>query len=572
MMRKAKMTTALMLAAAMAAGLSVPVLAESSADTAEETVITIWNEDIAVDGVQNNPVADAIAEKTGVRMEFIKGDTEKMKVLMAAGDLPDIIYLHYNTAQELIESGSVIALDDLVDQYAPNLKADYQDVMDYSREYISGTDELYFLPIQCNTGDSSEKAVNFYGAGIRLMGRWDLYAQQGYPELKDEDALLSYLADVVTAQPTTADGKTMYGLGLWSDWGIWPYWIPYCFSQGYNEGKTAIITDSRDNESYEDEFYSEHFWDSVRFYNKAYNMGLLDPESFTQTYDDYKGKVQNGQYVFLGINGGYSGINAALAEIDPSMGYEMIPVGGLNYASCYSSDSWNGWGSGFATCITSNCKNPEAAMKLIDYLRSPEGELLILNGIEGVHWTTNDDGERVYTQEYLDGVASDPNYTVNEGINLYQNYLGGMSGYTMYEGGPLNIAYGREAMKQSMSQVDQNYVDYYSELLGGEYEYPGEAVVGMIDAGLMEYTEVPKTTISSLLANPSEETTDTAALLKTELEVDIPNIILLPEDEVEDAIKAEIEKLDEEGYKDVSAEMHQIYDEAIEKAREESAQ
>ena len=42
-------------------------------------------------------------------------------------------------------------------------------------------------------------------------------------------------------------------------------------------------------------YNTEAFWDSLKFYNKAYNMGLLDPEAFTMKNDQFWEKCQNGQ-------------------------------------------------------------------------------------------------------------------------------------------------------------------------------------------------------------------------------------------------------------------------------------
>ena len=69
----------------------------------------------------------------------------------------------------------------------------------------------------------------------------------------------------------------------------------------------------------------------------------------------------------------------------------------------YNGRSTLGWD---AIGITNNCKNPEAAMKLIDFLVSEEGQYLMLWGIEGKHWDMVD-GKHVPKPEMVEGFLTD---------------------------------------------------------------------------------------------------------------------------------------------------------------------
>ena len=62
----------------------------------------------------------------------------------------------------------------------------------------------------------------------------------------------------------------------------------------------------------------------------------------------------------------------------------------------YSTGMWGQW------CITSSCKNPEAAIKWLNYFLSDEGWPYIKNGgKEGVHYTLDENGDRVLTDPNL---------------------------------------------------------------------------------------------------------------------------------------------------------------------------
>lgn len=60
---------------------------------------------------------------------------------------------------------------------------------------------------------------------------------------------------------------------------------------------------------------------------------------------------------------------------------------------------WGGYWGGF--CVSKTCKNIEGALKLLNYVLSPEGTALRTYGIEGVHYTKQN-GEIVLTEENIE--------------------------------------------------------------------------------------------------------------------------------------------------------------------------
>ena len=112
---------------------------ESQAAQAPDDVITltVWNTEVLTPGIQNNDVARAIEEKLGIKLDIVQGDSQKFSILLAGGDLPDIIYT--NPAQQgveanaLITSGQLIPLDDLIEEYGENLKQNAVNRLEYSK-------------------------------------------------------------------------------------------------------------------------------------------------------------------------------------------------------------------------------------------------------------------------------------------------------------------------------------------------------------------------------------------------------------------------------------------------------
>lgn len=115
-----------------------------------------------------------------------------------------------------------------------------------------------------------------------LFTRWDCYKELGCPEITSEDEYLDVLKQMVDAHPETEDGKKVYALSGWTDWGLWPYKISYPFSFGYENLDNNQLFSHVTGEL-EDMFTKEDgiFWKSLSFFNKAYRMGIMDPEAFT---------------------------------------------------------------------------------------------------------------------------------------------------------------------------------------------------------------------------------------------------------------------------------------------------
>ena len=183
-------------------------------ETDEAITLTIWNTEVTTPGIQDNDVARVIEEKLGIKMDIVQGDSQKFSVLVAGGDLPDIIYT--NPAQQgveanaLITSGQLIAMDDLIDQYGENIKKNFPSRLDYSKKYVSnGEDKTYFIPVLCYTVDEENPDISYTIENVGLMTRWDVYAAIGYPEIQTTDDYLDVLKQMqdYARENDLAEGK-----------------------------------------------------------------------------------------------------------------------------------------------------------------------------------------------------------------------------------------------------------------------------------------------------------------------------------------------------------------------------
>ncbi|HIS85905.1 MAG TPA: hypothetical protein IAB50_10005 [Candidatus Faecivicinus avistercoris] len=82
------------------------------------------------------PVQDDVAstrqilERTGINLEIIavpgSDYNTRMMALYAANDMPDIFGLFNMTKREMVEDGALLCLTDLLEEYAPNIMAYYE--------------------------------------------------------------------------------------------------------------------------------------------------------------------------------------------------------------------------------------------------------------------------------------------------------------------------------------------------------------------------------------------------------------------------------------------------------------
>ena len=424
----------------------------------------------------------AMEQKLGITLELKSETDDQDQLLIASGDIGDIMYIDKTKyLKQLIEGGLIQPLDDLVAQYAPDLAAQTTK-LDFARQYLSdGTGKLYGLT--CFSGSDGNGMYPQLG----FFSRWDYYKELGYPELKNTDDVLNVLSQMVKAHPTTADGKTVYGMGVFTDWGMWPFTVnpmPAALGvTGIFSQTLALLPDGSYQVPSTD--INSAFWQNLRFFNKANQMGIFDKDSLTQKSDEYDNKCANGQYVDICASWWMNKFNQSQLTADPksTVGFEMLPMEGMQvYANNQQPIGATGW----LFVMGSKCKDPVAAIKLLNYLNSYDGIRQLMCGdtdatIEMV------DGKPEMKQDVIAKLAAnDPTApTIWKNSNMF--------GYTQNtinpaDGQPLNLALTDRGFAAQCLPVDTDYATHYGAI------YPYGVVKSFIeqgkmkDDGFMDYT------------------------------------------------------------------------------------
>ncbi|QYR23252.1 ABC transporter substrate-binding protein [Paenibacillus sp. sptzw28] len=359
-------------------------------------------------------IGKAITAKTGVTLdaEFAVGDpAQKVALIAASGEYPDLVSAKGDVSK-LVDAGAMLDLTDLIDKYAPNIKKLFGDQMNRLR-YSNDDKAIYVIPSYSGVDQTSFNA----GGGFELQHA--VVKELGYPKIRTvkdfENAIKAY-----KDKHPTIDGKPTIGLTLNAD--DWHMYIsvtnPAFITTGapddgeyYIDPKTYQVT-----YHYRRPEEKEYF----RWLNHMNAIGLLDPESFVQKYDQYKAKVATGRVLGL-IDQDWDygdGEKALKAEGKFDRGYGHYPV---TLTEEYKDHSFQptGFMGGYGVGITKSAKDPVRAIKFLDYLASEEGQVLINWGIEGKHYNV-ENGKRVIPQDVNNRKINDAtNFSKESGIGMY---------------------------------------------------------------------------------------------------------------------------------------------------------
>ncbi|GLB23865.1 ABC transporter substrate-binding protein [Lacrimispora xylanolytica] len=351
---------------------------------------------IAVPGNEindDNEIQQKIAEITGVKVKetWLTGQTAKEAVgtLIAGGDYPDFICGSEGTSQ-LYEAGALVALDDYIDKY-PNIKNFFTKTEWESLRQADG--HIYWIP-QFNNSYGKEMETTHNDEAFWIQTRVLKWA--GYPKITTMDQYFDLIERYQEANPTMPNGtKNIPYTILCDDWRYFCLENAPLFLDGYaNDGSCIVDPETKKVIDYNTTPTAKIYFNKL---NEEFKKGIVDPESFTQKYDEYIAKLSTGRV--LGMIDQwwdfYGTVNDALKQQgleDLGCNYVPLPITikeGVKSRWHTSGDTVN-VGSGIS--ITKDCKDVEGAMKFIDDLLNQEIINLRNWGVKDVDYLVDKDG------------------------------------------------------------------------------------------------------------------------------------------------------------------------------------
>lgn len=362
---------------------------------------------------KNVYVDKLITEETGVTVDFIHAGNDvnsEFNVMMATGNLPDIITLdRWNSTsliQSLIDSGSVAPLNELMEQYDPYLSTILPESMvDW---YTQEDGNIYAIPNYYVSPEMLEQYPDvkpYYNerSNGQIIVRKDIMDQLGITveELQQEDTLIAALKKVKAANleyngikvlPLYFDDKDKY----------------INDSLGVLAGSFGAVYEAEDG-SYVDVRRTEEYKHVLEFTNKLYTEGLLSLENFTSARNQIEEKMTQGA-IFMKI-GSYADYTSPVNQLyasDPNAKYITIDAIKSSEGTLpqYGRSLNKGW---TLTFVNKNSKNADRAIQFIEYLYSEHGHTVCSFGKEGETFTVTADGKYMLNSDIQEAFNTDWN-------------------------------------------------------------------------------------------------------------------------------------------------------------------
>lgn len=348
----------------------------------------------------DNEIQQMIAEITGVKVKetWLTGQTaaEAVGTLIAGGEYPDFIDGGDGMSM-LYDAGALIPLDDYIDQY-PNIK---EFLTEEEWDKLRQDDGHIYWIQQFGNIYGEEKATTHNDEAFWIQTRVLEWA--GYPEVHTMDQYFDLIEAYYEANPTMEDGteNIPYTI-LCEDWRYFCLENAPEFLDGYpNDGSVIVDPEELKIIDYNTTPTAKLYFQKL---NEEFHKGIVDPESFTQTYDEYISKLSTGRV--LGMidqwwNFAYSAGESLKSQGLDEKGCAYVPLP-ITIEEGMTNQWHNSGGvlnvaSGLA--ITTSCEDVEGALQFIDDLLGQEVHDLRFWGVEGVDYLVDENGEYYRTPE-----------------------------------------------------------------------------------------------------------------------------------------------------------------------------
>ena len=373
------------------------------ADSTEAGGVKEFTAFFAVPGSEindDNEIQQIIADKTGVKVKetWLTGQTaeEAVGMMITGGELPDFICGGSGQSQ-LYDADVLVALDDYLDDY-PNIKNFFtQQQWDQLRQ---DDGHIYWIP-QFSNIKGEEKVCTHNDEAFWIQARVLKWAD--YPEIRTMDQYFDLIERYNEANPTMEDGteNIPYTI-LCDDWRYFCLENAPQFLDGYpNDGSCIVDPETLTVIDYNTTDTAVKYFQKL---NEEYQKGIVDPESFTQTYDEYIAKLSTGRV--LGMidqwwDFAYTAGDAIKQAGLDAQGCDYIPLPITIDESV--KNQWHCSGGVLnvsdGLAITTSCEDVETALQFVDDLLSQDIHNLRFWGVEGVDYNVDDNGEFYRTEE-----------------------------------------------------------------------------------------------------------------------------------------------------------------------------
>ena len=366
-------------------------------DAWEPVTFTYFTNSKEAPPAEDNPILKIVEEITNVKIEFMFYDIDPkiaLEVMLTVGDLPDFAYFG-EKSPEFIDYRQFLPLSELIERFAPNLRAFYDPWWEFMKQddgdiYLLA---IYGTPVGTQIGHMQNKpafwiqkdVLDHFGRAPENLDEYFEFLRvyrDLYPRIERSRTIAYSIGSPASRNTGIIDAG--YFLAGNADWG-----------EAINEDGNDILAAISPAERFTADF-NRLWWEKL---NEEYNLGLFGSGTFYISYESFLNQISSG-YVLgffdraeniapsidtLLANGLYERTYLPLALTFPGASPNYLDTEAFNY------------GNGIV--INPDISDPGRAVGYLDWIISEEVQRFLSWGIEDEHYYYDTNGRISRTSE-----------------------------------------------------------------------------------------------------------------------------------------------------------------------------
>ncbi|OKP87508.1 ABC transporter substrate-binding protein [Paenibacillus helianthi] len=341
--------------------------------------------------IPTNKFTTFVQDKFGIKFNWqinpSDGAKEKRQISLASGDYPDAYlltaYIDEFSQGDVLkygQQGVLVPLNDLIDQYAPNIKAAMEKHPEMKTLNTAPDGNIYGL------GAYAECFHCSYPNKMWINTEWLKKLNLEEPKTTEE---FKQMLEAFKTKDPNGNGKAdeVPLSGSTEDFGV--RIIPYLMNSFvYDDDRNYLnMTDGKVQSA----AIKPEWKEGLTYIKSLYDAGLIDPGAFTQNAEAFKKIGENADAEILGAGAGMH--PAIFINIDPgntrSAHYNALPPLTGPKGISYTTHDAGGVSPGAKFVITNKASEEAkvALIKMVDYMFTPEGQTNAASGMKGIDWT-----------------------------------------------------------------------------------------------------------------------------------------------------------------------------------------
>lgn len=357
---------------------------------------------------ENNSVLKEIEAKTNVRLKVtyvsLADVTSKLNTLIVSNSLPDIFRTpSVSVAEQLKQNGMLTELSEYIKD-APSIQAELGENLANSPLNNEGKTYALF------SADAD------YAQNMNIRTDW--LKNVGMEMPTDLESLYDVLYAFTYNDPNKNNQNDTIGLGV-SIVANWNNFTSILGAYGIAVHSNGLRPLQLEDGTVTTGLKHENFLEAVKYFRRLYQDGVMDPDFATIPTMDSFGKLWNGKvgaFDFQCAGPTNNWMPSRYTE-DPVPTFDFAEIKGPSGVAAQGEQypSYN-----LSILVSSACKDPAAAVRLLDFLLSEEGNCLVSLGVEGKHfeWIDKEAGAYSMIPPYDDSTTNR-----NDGVYVYSDFL-----------------------------------------------------------------------------------------------------------------------------------------------------